>query len=247
MLHDEGGTGAPILLLHGLMGSARTWQKHVGWLREHGHVYSFDAAGHGRPAPPELTTEAFVDDLTTALATIAEPMIVIGHSMGGLHGWVFAARHPERVRGLVVEDMAPDFRGRTAADWAAMIEAWPQPFATEAVMREFFGPVAGQYFLDSFERRDDGWYLHGSVQTFRDISEEWGCRDFWSQWQQVTAPSLLIEAEHTITPAGQMREMARRQPGASYVRIADAGHLVHDDQPQRYREAVQKFLADLQN
>jgi pimeloyl-ACP methyl ester carboxylesterase len=245
MLHDEGGTGAPILLLHGLMGSARTWRKHVGWLREHGHVYSFDAAGHGRPAPAELSTEAFVDDLTAALVTIAEPMIVIGHSMGGLHGWVFAARHPERVRCLVVEDMAPDFRGRTAADWAAMVQAWPQPFATEQAVREYFGPVAGQYFLDSFERRADGWYLHGSVQTFRDISEEWGRRDFWLQWQQVTAPTLVIEAEHTITPDGQMREMARRHPGASYVRIANAGHLVHDDQPQRYREAVEKFLADL--
>src|SRR5690606_24081206 len=97
-LHDEGGPGAPILLLHGLMGSARTWSGHLDWLRGHGHVRTFDAAGHGRPAPAELTTEAFVDDLAEATAAITEPMVVIGHSMGALHGWVFAARHPERVR-----------------------------------------------------------------------------------------------------------------------------------------------------
>uniref|UniRef100_UPI00082F0683 alpha/beta fold hydrolase n=1 Tax=Aldersonia kunmingensis TaxID=408066 RepID=UPI00082F0683 len=239
MLHDEGGTGAPILLLHGLMGSARTWGRHVDWLRERGHVFSFDAAGHGRPAPAELSTEAFVADLADALEQIDEPMIVIGHSMGGLHGWMFAAQYPGRVRALVVEDMAPDFRGRTAADWAAMVHSWPQPFVTEQAMYDYFGPVAGKYFLDSFERRADGWYLHGEVETFRDISEEWGRRDFWAQWKAVTAPTLLLEAEYTITPEGQMREMAASNPGAQYLRIADAGHLVHDDQPQRYRDAVE--------
>ena len=244
MLHDEGGSGRPILLLHGLMGSARTWRRQLPWLRTHGHVYSFDAAGHGRPAPEPLTTEAFVEDLAAALDPIAEPMVVIGHSMGGLHGWVFAARYPNRVRALVVEDIAPDFRGRTASDWAAMISSWPQPFPTEESVLRYFGPVAGRYFLDSFEHRADGWYLHGDVATFRDISEEWGTRHFWDEWRRVDVPVLLIEGEHTVTPEGQMRRMAEH-PRASYARVTDAGHLVHDDQPERYRELVEEFLSGL--
>lgn len=242
MLHDEGGSGVPILLLHGLMGSARTWSDQITWLRDHGHVYTFDAAGHGRPAPAELTTDAFVADLAEATAAITEPMVVIGHSMGALHGWVFTAEYPDRVRALVVEDMAADFTGRTAAHWAAMIEAWPQPFADEAAMLEFFGPVAGRYFLNSFERAPDGYRLHGEVATFRDISEEWGTRAFWSQWQQVRIPTLLIEGEHTITPPGQMRRMAELHVDAEHIVIPEAGHLVHDDQPARYRAAVERFL-----
>ncbi|RDI47156.1 alpha/beta fold hydrolase [Nocardia mexicana] len=245
MLYDEGGAGAPILLLHGLMGSARTWRAHLDWLREFGHVYTFDAAGHGRPAPAELSTEAFVADLATATAEIPEPMVVIGHSMGGLHGWVFAAEYPERVRALVVEDIAPDFRGRTARDWAAMIEAWPQPFPDADAMLDFFGPVAGRYFLESFEHGPDGYRLHGDVTTFRDISEEWGTRDFWDQWRAVKAPALLFEGEHTITPPGQMREMAQVHPGARYELVADAGHLVHDDQPAVYRAEVERFLREV--
>ena len=244
-LHNEGGSGPPILLLHGLMGSARTWSRHVPWLRDYGHIYTFDAAGHGRPAPEQLTTEAFVDDLASAVESIAEPMVVIGHSMGALHGWCFAATHPDRIRGLVVEDMAPDFRGGTATHWAAMIAAWPQPFSTADAVLEFFGPVAGQYFLDSFTRRDDGFHLHGSVTTFRDISEEWGTREFWSQWAAITAPALVIEAEYTITLPMQMRRMADEHPAATYVRIADAGHLAHDDQPEQYRDAVAAFLQTL--
>jgi len=247
VLHDEGGSGRPILLLHGLMGSARTWRRHVPWLRNHGHVHTFDAAAHGRPAPDELTTEAFVADLARHLddAGFDEPLVVIGHSMGALHAWCLAAAHPDRVAALVLEDMAPDFRGRTAADWAAVIGAWPQPFPTEAAVHDYFGPVAGQYFLDSFERRDDGWYLHGDVATFRDISEEWGTRHFWDEWRAVRVPTLLIEGEYTITPEGQMLRMADERPGTSYVRIAGAGHLVHDDKPEDYRVAVEGFLTEL--
>ncbi|RZK94046.1 MAG: alpha/beta hydrolase [Rhodococcus sp. (in: high G+C Gram-positive bacteria)] len=244
-LHDEGGAGQPILLLHGLMGSSRTWVRQLPWLREHGHVFTFDAAGHGRPAPAELTTEAFVDDLAAALAPFTEPWVVIGHSMGALHAWFLAAQYPEKVAALVLEDMAPDFRGRTAQDWAAMISNWPQPFATQEDLFEFFGPVAGQYFLDSFEKHADGWYLHGDVDTFRDISEEWGGRHFWDQWASITVPALLIEGEFTITPDGQMLAMAELHPGAHYVRIEQAGHLVHDDQPEQYRKVVEEFLDGL--
>ncbi len=242
MLYDEGGAGAPILLLHGLMGSARTWRDHLPWLRELGHVFTFDAAGHGRAAPAELSTEAFVADLATATAAIAEPMIVIGHSMGGLHGWVFAAEYPDRVRGLVVEDMAPDFRGRTARDWAAMIAAWPQPFPDAEAVLDFFGPVAGRYFLNSFTAGPDGYRLHGEVETFRDISEEWGGRDFWPQWNEVRVPVLLIEGEYSITPPGQMREMAAGHPNARHVLVHEAGHLIHDDRPEVYHAHVEGFL-----
>ncbi|MEU7766263.1 alpha/beta fold hydrolase [Nocardia sp. NPDC049190] len=242
MLHDEGGAGAPILLLHGLMGSARTWRDQLDWLREYGHVYTFDSAGHGRPAPDEPTTEAFVADLAAGTVEITEPMVLIGHSMGALHGWVFAATYPERVRALVIEDIAPDFTGRTATDWAAMIEAWPQPFPDAEAVLSFFGPVAGRYFLSSFEHGSDGYRLHGSVAAFREISEEWGTRDFWPQWRAIRVPALLLEGEHGITPAGQMRQMAAAHPDADYVLVPGAGHLVHDDQPERYRAEVERFL-----
>ncbi len=254
-MYDEGGSGVPILLLHGLMGSARTWRSQLDWLREFGHVYTFDAAGHGRPlpehwrtdspgaAPYRFSTEDFVADLHGQIRTVIdEPMVVIGHSMGGLHGLTLTAAHPELVRALVVEDIAPDFRGRTADDWAAVISAWPQPFPDEAAVLEFFGPVAGRYFLDSFVHGPDGYRLHGEVEIFRLISEEWGSRDFWDEWKVVTVPALLLEGEYTITPPGQMAEMARVHPMARHVVISGAGHLVHDDQPAAYRAEVEDFL-----
>ncbi|CAM2882078.1 alpha/beta fold hydrolase [Skermania piniformis] len=240
MLHDEGGSGRPVVLLHGLMGSAATWSAHVGWFRRYGHVYTFDAAGHGRPAPARPITEEFVADLAAALAPLTEPAVVIGHSMGALHGWMFAAAYPSRVSGLVVEDMAPDFGGRTADDWAATIAGWPR-FATAADVLDFFGPIAGPYFLAALRPTADGYRLHGPLATFVAIAAEWGTRDFWPQWAAVRCPALLIEAEHTVTPTGQMQRMAAR-PATDYVRVVGAGHLVHDERPAEYRAAVGAFL-----
>lgn len=244
MLYDEGGTGDPILLLHGLMGSARTWRRQVPWLREFGHVHTYDAPGHGRPPPASLTTEAFVDDVTEHVEKLGR-VVVIGHSMGSLHGWCLAAARPDLVSGLVVEDISPDFRGRTADDWAAMIRRWPRPFVSEADVRSYFGEVAGQYFLDSFDRREDGWYLHGDVSTFEAISAEWGTRHFWNEWDAIEVPTLLIEGESGITPSGQMAEMHARKPASDHVVVPGAAHLVHDEQPVRYRELVSGFLSRL--
>lgn len=244
MLHDEGGVGEPILLLHGLMGSAQTWRRQVPWLREFGHVYTYDAPGHRRPPPASLDTESFVADLIRHTEGIGRS-IVLGHSMGALHGWCLAAARPDLVSALVVEDIAPDFRGRTADGWAAMIRAWPQPFVSEAAAYEYFGDVAGRYFLDSFERREDGWYLHGDVDVFEAISAEWGTRHFWAQWDSVRVPTLLIEGEAGITPPGQMAEMHTRGPVTTHVVVPGAAHLVHDEQPGIYREVVTEFLAAL--
>lgn len=244
MLHDEGGTGDPILLLHGLMGSSRTWRRQVPWLREFGHVYSYDAPGHGRPAPDSLTTEAFVDDLAHHVEPIGRA-VVVGHSMGSLHGWCLAAARPELVAAVVVEDIAPDFRGRTADAWAALIRSWPQPFPSENAVREYFGDTAGTYFLDSFTEKSDGWYLHGDVGTFEAISQEWGTRHFWTEWEATTVPSLLIEGEFGITPPGQMREMHARNSASEYVFVPGAAHLVHDEKPDGYRRLLSEFLTGL--
>jgi len=116
VLHDYGGDGSPILLLHGLMGTSRTWRTHLPWMLGHGHVWGLDAAAHGASS-----------------------------SAGA---W------------------ATDFRGRTAVGWLAQFDRWPLPFADAAQVLGFFGPVAGRYFLDSFDERADGWHLHGSLDDW---------------------------------------------------------------------------------
>ena len=244
-LAHRGGSGAPVVLVHGLMGRGSTWSGQLPWLRRLGAVYTYDAPWHrGRDEvdPHPINTERFVADLATAVTTLPAPVRLVGHSMGALHAWCLAAERPDLVSALVVEDMAPDFRGRTTGPWEPWLHALPVEFDSAAQISAEFGEVAGRYFAEAFDRTATGWRLHGHRSRWVEIAAEWGTRDYWTQWCAVRAPVLLIEAGNSVTPAGQMRRMYETGWCTDYLRVAKAGHLVHDEAPRQYRQAVESFL-----
>lgn len=246
LLTDHGGAGPPLVLVHGLMGRGSTWSRQLLWLTRLGRVYSYDAPWHrgrGVEDPYPIATERFVADLADAVSPLGRPAVLVGHSMGGLHSWCLAAARPDLVSAIVVEDMAPDFRGRTTGPWEPWLHALPVEFSSEQQVYDQFGPIAGRYFLEAFDRTPTGWRLHGEPQRWIDIAAEWGTRDYWRQWTRVRVPALLVEAGDSVTPPGQMRRMSEVGDRTTYVHVPGAGHLVHDDAPNIYRASVESFLA----
>ncbi|MDY6995239.1 MAG: alpha/beta hydrolase [Actinomycetota bacterium] len=245
VLTPRGGRGRPLVLVHGLMGRGTTWSRQLPWLSRHGQVFTYDAPWHrgrGVDDTEPISTERFVADLGAAVASLGRPAILVGHSMGALHSWCLAATRPDLVAAVVVEDMAPDFRGRTTGPWEPWLQALPVEFDSEQQVTDIFGPVAGRYFLEAFDRTPTGWRLHGETRRWIEIAAQWGTRDYWGQWRAVSAPTLLLEAGNSVTPAGQMRTMADTARRATYLHVPDAGHLVHDEAAGKYREAVEAFL-----
>jgi pimeloyl-ACP methyl ester carboxylesterase len=244
-----GGSGGTILLLHGLMGRASTWWRTARWLAEHGQVVALDARGHGdttTPTPGPWRTERFVADAAEVVDDLGlGRCVVIGHSMGGLHGWELAASRPDLVAGLVVEDMAPDHRGHTAAPWASWFAAVPERFESIAAVRAAFGwprPSVGDYFAECVREQPDGYRLLTDHRAAAAIAAEWGERSFWDGVRAVRCPTLLLEAAESPIADGQMREMAAVMADAEHVWVPGTGHLLHDDAPERYRELVTAFL-----
>lgn len=231
------------------MGRGSTWSQQLPWLTRLGAVYTYDAPWHrGRDVddPRPVCTDTLVADLADAVSGLEQRVVLIGHSMGALHAWCVAADRPDLVAGMVIEDMAPDFVGGTTGPWEPWLHALPVEFGSAEQVFAEFGDVAGRYFMDSFDRTPTGWRLHGRPQRWIEIAAEWGTRDYWPQWRLVEAPALLIEAGRSVTPAGQMRRMQEiAGDRAAYVYVAESGHLVHDEAPVRYRDAVESFLAGL--
>lgn len=99
------GRGHPVLLLHGLGGSNRYWGAGYDRLGEHGQLIVPDLLGFGSSPKPTggYTAAAHVDALADLLdwLGIAEPVVVGGHSLGGLVALALAALHPGRVAGIV--------------------------------------------------------------------------------------------------------------------------------------------------
>ena len=98
LLVGRGGAGAPIVLVHGLMGRGTTWSLQLPWLTELGEVYTYDAPWHrGRDVedPHPVSTERFVDELDSIRAALAiERWHVLGHSWGGTIALEYGARRP---------------------------------------------------------------------------------------------------------------------------------------------------------
>ncbi|MFZ9682595.1 MAG: alpha/beta fold hydrolase, partial [Cephaloticoccus sp.] len=108
-LRDLGGSGRPLILLHGMLGSSRNWQTVGRDLADTAHVYALDARNHGQsPHAEPMEYAAMVADVLAWMdAHTTGPVDLLGHSMGGKTAMRLACRYPERVGRLIVVDMAP--------------------------------------------------------------------------------------------------------------------------------------------
>src|SRR5437762_12407138 len=105
------GTGPPALLLHGIGNYGRYWDLFADAVAGRLKLVAPDARGHGesgRPADGYAPADFTADALAILDAMEIERAVLVGHSMGGLHSINLAARHPERVRALVIVDASPD-------------------------------------------------------------------------------------------------------------------------------------------
>ena len=120
---------------------------------------------------------------------------------------------------------------------------------SNSTRRKRFTTSSGRSPGSTSSRRSTGPRLAGGCtgapSRWIDIAAEWGTRDYWQQWRAVRVPALLIEAGNSVTPPGQMRRMEETGYRTTYLHVPGAGHLIHDDAPQIYREAVESFLATL--
>ena len=226
--------GEPLVLVHGLMGRGSTWSRQLPWLTRLGAVYTYDAPWHrGRDVddPHPISTERFVADLGDAVSALARPVRMVGHSMGALHSWCLAAERPELVSALVVEDMAPDFRGRTTGPWEPWLHALPVEFdSAEQVFAEF-GPVAGQYFLEAFDRTDNRLAAARSHLAMDRDRRRMGHPGLLGAVARGACPRAADRGRQSVTPPGQMQEMAETGFATTYLQVPEAGHLVHDEAP----------------
>jgi pimeloyl-ACP methyl ester carboxylesterase len=103
------GEGAPVILTHGLAASLHDWDDLLPELSASGYAgYALDLFGHGESHKPtdhdEYTFDAVFDHFSAWIdsLTLADPLILIGHSLGGGLSLLYTLRYPERVRALVL-------------------------------------------------------------------------------------------------------------------------------------------------
>jgi pimeloyl-ACP methyl ester carboxylesterase len=249
---DFGGSGSPVLLLHGLAGYAGEWSDTAAWLVRNHRVLGLDERGHGHSTriPADVSRDAHVADVAYVIEHLGLGQVVlVGQSLGGSLAFVTAARHPELVRGLVVAEACPDADpdGEGVAGIRRWLDRWPLPFASREDAVEFFGgpSLYASSWSGGLEQREDGWWPRFDADVMLRTLSEGTSVSYWEEWQRVRCSTLLVRAGNGFFPTDYLQAMAARLPGARFVDIPDAKHDVHLDRPEQWRAALSEFLAAL--
>jgi len=248
------GDGEPLLILHGLFGSARNWSGIAKRLGRDYQIITVDLRNHGDSGhAAAMTYEDMVADLDGLLQELElETAYFLGHSMGGKAAMGFALTHPGKTAGLVVVDIAPvpyrsahqpfldamqslplaQLSGRD--DAAARLQA---AGVTDAVIR--------QLLLQNLVRRDEGYAWRLNLKALRQHMDE--LASFPRDWPHAgyTGPVCFLAggASDYVRPE-YYPEIRRLFPAATIKTLENAGHWVHADQPEAFTEAVRDFMSE---
>jgi esterase len=238
---DAGGDGAPLLALHGHFGRARTFDQLALALAPAWRVVALEQRGHGRSSPAdEYDRAGYVADAAHAIEALeVSPAVVLGHSLGGVNAYQLAARRPELVRAVIVEDAPAVVTPRD--------DIFTDLGRRYSSLRELRSAIADEpALLESAFEDDDGWGFRFDPAAIN-RSRRLLAGDHWADWLASSHPLLLMRGgESDFLPRSLAAEMAARRPHTRLVELPDAGHGIHDDDPEGFAAAVRSFLAELE-
>jgi len=255
---ESGDPAAPLaVVLHGLMGHAREWEPLSDALSKTFRVLAVDQRGHGESEwTNDYSLQAFADDALRLFEHMAAgPVSLIGHSMGGMVAINIAARRADLVAQLVLIDVGPESLG---TQWGRVDLPARLDEMRDARFHTVDDAVAEWLAADPLaDQRHVRRYLnHALVATHGGLV--WGFdakglstfpasvdpEQLWRDVSQIAAPTLVVRgAESTVLSAADSRQLIDELPGARLVEIADGGHDLAVQQPERVADAVTGFLA----
>jgi pimeloyl-ACP methyl ester carboxylesterase len=264
-----GDPARKVVLLHGWMDVSASFQFLVDAMKPEWDVYAPDWRGYGLTAWSGSDNYWFPDyiaDLDYLLDLIQPdaPVNLIGHSLGGNVGGLYAGIHPERIarfvnlEGFGMPNTRPEQAPKRYARWIGEMKEGPgwRPYASfnelaDRMQRnnprlkreraEFLARHWGKEAPEGVVLRSDPAHKLVNATLYR-LDEARAC------WERVTAPVLWVDAEHSETRT-RMRltaeELAERRAAfknLQYHTIKDAGHMLHHDQPEALARVIEAFL-----
>ena len=262
-----GEAGPRVVFVHGLFGQGKNWTTIGKGLAGTHRVTLLDLPNHGHsPWTDRVDYLDMVELVATELEQFGEPVTLVGHSMGGKVAMQLALRRPELLRALVVVDIAPveypikggrtDDADEEASPFAAYIDAMraidldsltTRDDADQALQTAVPSRMVRSFLLQSLVREglgaDGGWRWRLNLELLdRDLGELRGFPEP-PPGASFDGPVLWIAgANSTYVLPEDRPHMDALFPGTRLVRVKNAGHWVHSEQPEVFLETLQRFL-----
>jgi 4,5:9,10-diseco-3-hydroxy-5,9,17-trioxoandrosta-1(10),2-diene-4-oate hydrolase len=257
--YQYSGAGFPLLLLHGLVGSARNWQQNITFLSRYASVYAVDLFNMGeseRVPGLDAGLAATADRIVAVMDALGLEVADIGaHSHGGAVAMMLAARHPDRVRSLILFAPANPFcdlgrqligfyQTRFGCWFARQIPYLPRMLKATALSRMYGDPSrVEEGALDGYIA---GLHVPGTIDHVLQIVRLWSAdmsllRSMLSKL--AAKPTLLIWGDRDravgLTSGRQLEHML---PQSSLVVIPGAGHIPFAEMPELCNQTMREWL-----
>ena len=255
--------GYPMVMLHGIRGYSETFAHLAATLQPDIRAIAYDQRGRGKSDwDPNWNyyTDTYVSDIEGIVDALGlEQFHLLGHSMGGINAIVYAARHPQRVNRLIIEDAGPGAFDASAgatrirkefSTTPDSFESWDAASDFMRALRPTVTEDARQQRLHSMLKSDsDGnytWrYDHKGIATTRLKPDPSRVVDLVPYVKALKCKALVIRgARSDYLQPEMMQRMCDLNACISAIDIPDAGHYIHDDQPELFSHAVSQFLKE---
>jgi len=247
--HGDAGAFPPLLVVHGLFGSARNWGAIAKRLSTDRQVITVDMRNHGEsPWAEAHDYPAMASDLAGVIAELGGPMDVLGHSMGGKAVMVLALARPDLVKRLLIADIAPVAYTHTQRPLVSAMQRLE--LSTLATRAEADAALADSvtdagvraFLLQSLDLRatPPRWRLNLSVLE-REMDHITG----WPQNVQgtFTGPALFLSGGQSDYVLPEHRDTIKALfPQAKFAKIPDAGHWLHAEAPRAFEQTARAWF-----
>ena len=247
-----GESGSPIVFCHGLFGQGKNWTQAGKALAEDHRVLLVDMPHHGRSEGGKSFDYVAAADQVADLLDPADPVALVGHSMGGKIAMLVALRHPSTVERLCVVDVSPvtyrhtdEFRDFIAGMRSLDLDRIERRAeADEALVDAVPNPTVRSFLLQNLRRDGEQWRWQVDLEV---IDRDLGVIGGWPQDRVGDAsydgPVLWIAGETSHYVSDEYADaMDALFPRNRRVTVKGAGHWVHSEQPEVFLEVLRRFV-----
>lgn len=248
----EFGAGRPVIILHGLFGSARNWATIARRLGESRRAIALDLRNHGgSPWTDAMDYPAMAADVRDAIAPFGRSAVV-GHSMGGKTAMTLALLYPGLVERLAVVDIAPvAYSGRHHGDYIRAMRGLDLSHVSRRAEAEaglkagIPDPALRAFLLQNLvigETGGPGWRLNLAALE-RALPDIMGWPEDLLAGRRYDGPVQVLAGERSDYVHPEHHDRIRAYfPRAEIVAVPAAGHWPHAEQPEAFLRLLQPFL-----
>ncbi|URD60491.1 alpha/beta fold hydrolase [Sphingomonas sp. KRR8] len=246
-VNDTGGTGIPLVLLHGVGSDKSVWRPQLEAFGQERRTVALDYPGYGESLPAAGTSrDGFASSCWAALDALCITQAhICGLSLGGVVAIAMHAAAPERCASLILADSFachPEGQAIYDRSIAASRDLGMRGLAEARVgsLLAAGATVALQTeLIETMAAIDPAAYAQGAEAVW--------LADQRTRVRDIRCPVLVLCGnEDRITPPSLSEDLKDRIPHAALVEIASAGHLSNAEQPAIFNRVLAGFLAGVE-